>query len=311
MENFFKYLTPENEDKKWGLFLKVAGREKFSGQTRYPNTSHPSDHYFTWDHGRILNEFQVNYITEGYGVYEDPSGRYPVKPGTLLITKPGVWHRYMPDKKTGWTENYIGFDGRIAKELLDNPLFFDNKPTIYIGTKEEFIDTLMKLYEYVQEGKPGYQQLSAGLIMNLLGYIVYTKKQNEPSGRMERIIQNVRCYIRENVENDIDFKDIAKQNNVGYSYFRKMFKEYCGVPPVQYHLDLKLVRAKEMLLTTDKIIKEICHELGFHSIYYFSRFFKSKIGVSPSELRNLSKKPSQAPIDEIKTAKLLLTNQQS
>jgi AraC-like DNA-binding protein len=40
-----------------------------------------------------------------------------------------------------------------------------------------------------------------------------------------------------------------------------------------------------MLLSTDKIIKEISYELGFQSIYYFSRVFKKKLGVSPSEIR--------------------------
>ena len=64
-----------------------------------------------------------------------------------------------------------------------------------------------------------------------------------------------------------------------------MFKKYTGVPPVQYHLDLKILRAKEMLLSTDKIIKEISYDLGFQSIYYFSRVFKKKLGVSPSEIR--------------------------
>ena len=64
-----------------------------------------------------------------------------------------------------------------------------------------------------------------------------------------------------------------------------MFKKYTGVPPVQYHLDLKILRAKEMLLYTDKSIKEISFEMGFQSIYYFSRVFKNKLGISPSEIR--------------------------
>jgi AraC-like DNA-binding protein len=64
-----------------------------------------------------------------------------------------------------------------------------------------------------------------------------------------------------------------------------MFKKYTGVPPVQYHMDLKVLRAKEMLLYSEKSIKEISYELGFQSIYYFSRVFKNKLGFSPSEFR--------------------------
>ena len=94
--------------------------------------------------------------------------------------------------------------------------------------------------------------------------------------------------IRENVEKQIDFKYYAECNNIAYSYFRRMFKLYTGLPPVQYHLDLKIIRSKELLLSTDKIIKEICYELGFESEYYFSRLFKKKMGVSPSKIRTLT-----------------------
>jgi AraC-like DNA-binding protein len=138
----------------------------------------------------------------------------------------------------------------------------------------------------VIEEKPGFQQVVAGMVMKLLGYIVSVEKQrNFSNKRVEKIIQNVRFKIRENIEKELDFKKYAEANNISYSYFRKMFKKYTGVSPVQYQLDLKIMRAKEMLLSTDKIIKEISYDLGFRSVYYFSRIFKNKTGASPSEIR--------------------------
>ncbi len=80
-------------------------------------------------------------------------------------------------------------------------------------------------------------------------------------------------------------KELAKQYNVGYSYFRQMFKKYTGVSPGQYHLQLRLIRAKELLISTNKSIKEISYEQGFQSIYYFSNLFKKKEGMNPSEFR--------------------------
>jgi transcriptional regulator GlxA family with amidase domain len=64
-----------------------------------------------------------------------------------------------------------------------------------------------------------------------------------------------------------------------------MFKQYTGIAPVQYQLDLKIRRAREMLVSTDLSIKEISYELGFQSIHYFSRIFKNKTGMAPSEIR--------------------------
>jgi len=49
-----------------------------------------------------------------------------------------------------------------------------------------------------------------------------------------------------------------------------------------------------MILSSNKIIKEISYELGFQSIYYFSRAFKNKMGVSPIEIRHSQKKQKKS-----------------
>jgi AraC-like DNA-binding protein len=286
MNPFFKYVSPGQEDRDWGLYLNCAGKAVIKPGVIYPPDNHPSGYYFTFEIGRILNEYQIHYITDGEGMYENNSGKYKILPGSLLITKPGEWHRYRPKKHAGWVEHYVGFTGFIAHQMFGRPWLTSKNAVVQIGNRQEIIDTYYKIFDYILEEKPGYQQVAAGMIMKLLGFIVSLDKQKDFSGkRVEKIIQDACFMIRENVESEFDFKNFAEKNNIGYSYFRKMFKKYTGVPPVQYHLDLKLLRAKEMLLNTNKSIKEISFDLGFQSIYYFSRIFKNKLGVSPSEIR--------------------------
>lgn len=286
MEEFFKYLTPGEDDMNWGLYLNVAGKAIIAPGINYPSPNHPSGYYFTWDNGRILHEYQLVYITEGNGVYEDATGAYPIKSGSLLIIQPGVWHRYKPDISTGWTENYIGFNGLMAKHIFGNSQLTALNPLVFIGNRQEFIDTYYKIYGIVKEEKPGFQQVISGMVIKLLGYLVSIEKQlSFVETRIEKIIQKACFMIRENVEKEIDFKLYAECNNIAYSYFRRMFKIYTGLPPAKYQLDLKIIRSKELLLSTDKIMKEICYEVGFESEYYFSRIFKNKIGVSPSRFR--------------------------
>jgi AraC-like DNA-binding protein len=290
VNDFFKYLTPGEEDRAWGIYVNDAGKAEIPPDTpSYPSIEHPTEYHFTWEKGRILNEFQINYITRGSGIYETRSGRFPIKPGSLMVTRPGIWHRYKPDRKSGWTENYTGFDGRIPRELFSQGRAWAEKPVHYIGNREEFIDTYHKIFEIVLDEKPGFQQVASGMIMKLLGYLVSFEKQRNFSGkRMEKVIRNVCFEIRENIGKEIDFKQFAEENNVGYSYFRKMFKQYTGIAPVKYQLDLKIRRAREMLASSDLSIKEIAYEMGFQSIHYFSRIFKKKTGMSPSEIRNNS-----------------------
>jgi AraC-like DNA-binding protein len=290
VEDFFKYLNPGQEDKDWGLFLNCAGKASIKPGVIYPPTTHPSGYYFAYENGRTLNEYQINYITDGAGVYENQGGKFKISPGSLIFTRPGEWHRYKPKKSIGWVEHYVGFSGYIAHQMFGRPWFTQKNSVVEVGNSEEIIDTYFKIFNYTKDEKPGYQQVAAGMIMKLLGFIVSMDKQKDFSGkRVEKIIQNACFTIRENVEAEINFQSFAEDNNIGYSYFRKMFKKYTGVPPVQYHLDLKILRAKEMLLYTDKSIKEISYDLGFQSIYYFSRIFKNKLGVAPSEIRKTVK----------------------
>lgn len=286
MKDFFKYITASEEDKDWGLYLNAAGKLAVPSGIIYPSIEHPSGYYFTWNNGRILNEYQINYITEGSGVLENERGKFSVKPGSLMIIRKGEWHRYRPVKNQGWVEHYIGFDGMFANHFLNENQVLQGQSVIHCGEREDFIDTYCKIFELAQKEDPGNQHIIAGLIIKLLGYIVAWQKQRNFSGTpIEELIQKARFYMRENVESEVDLQKLAKESSIGYSYFRKMFKKYTGISPHQYHLELKINRAKEIILTSNKNMKEISYELGFESIHYFSRLFKKKVGLNPSELR--------------------------
>lgn len=286
MKEYFKYLTTAEDDIDWGLYLNVAGTSSIAPKTIYPPIQHPSGYFFSWETGRILQEYQLNYITHGTGIYENRHGKFQVKPGSIMLVFPNEWHRYRPIRTTGWTENYAGFNGRIAKELLKHPIFTPAQPVINVGIKEEIIDTYLKIYDLVEKERPGFQQIASGMVVKLLGYIVSFEKRKEFSGKhIAKVIEQVRFLMRQNIETEYKMEELAARHNVGYSYFRKMFKKYTGVSPAQYHLQLRIIRAKELLVSTDKNISEIAIQLGFRNVYHFSMLFKKKTGVSPSEFR--------------------------
>ena len=286
MKDFSKYLTASSDDKDFGIFLNCAGKSIIKPESDYPSKEHPTGYYFNWNSGRIFNECLLIYITAGSGVYETNDGVFNIKTGTIIITTPGVWHRYKPNYNTGWHENYIGFEGVIANQLIQKTIQQTKQHIIYCGIREELIDTFYKIFELVQNERPGFQQISSGLIIKLMGYLIAFEKQRFFDGKyIEKLIQKLRFKMRENIEAEIDIKSLAENNNLSYAYFRKMFKKYSGTSPYSYHIDLKIMRAKELLLTSNKSIKEISFELGFDSIHYFSRLFKKRTGQAPSKIR--------------------------
>lgn len=287
MKDFIKYLTTSIEDLEWGIYLNSAGSLTIPANSEYPSKNHPSGYYFTWDQGRILPEYQLNYITYGEGIFENKYGKFNVKPGSLMIIFPGEWHRYKPNYSKGWKENYIGFQGKFASAFMTKPYFKKQQPVIQVGEKEEILDTLIKIFNLTEKEQPGFQQIASGLIIKLLGYLVAFGKQKEFKGKkIVPIVEEARYIMRKEIQKNFDLEDFARQHNIGYSYFRRMFKNFTGISPRQYYLQLKIMRAKELLLSTEKTVKEISYELGFDSIHYFSRLFKKKTGKTPTDFRS-------------------------
>src|SRR4051812_32212368 len=100
--NYYKYLPVSRIDENWGLYVLNAGFNETGAHEPYPSTSHPSHHYFSWEKGRVLNEYQLLYITKGEGLFEsDSCAEQVVKEGTILMLFPGEWHRYKPNGQTG------------------------------------------------------------------------------------------------------------------------------------------------------------------------------------------------------------------
>ncbi|MEM6522620.1 MAG: AraC family transcriptional regulator [Bacteroidota bacterium] len=285
MQDFFWYLTSSPEDRAWGVYLTVGGRYMATKGAQYPRKEHPTGYYFDWETGRILNEFQLIFISEGKGVLETHAGVFEIGSGTIIIIIPGTWHRYRPDTNSGWTEYYIGFDGQLSEHFMAKT--FDNTrnqlPFHCTTNSLEILDTYQKILDLVATQKPGYHQVASGLILKLLGYIkAQSKAKTFDEIHVEGLVNSAKSFIWEHVHENADLKEYSRNQSVSYSYFRKVFKLYTGIAPHQFYLDLKIMRAKELLVANDKSVKAISYELGFESIHYFSRLFKKKTGMSPT-----------------------------
>jgi transcriptional regulator GlxA family with amidase domain len=94
--------------------------------------------------------------------------------------------------------------------------------------------------------------------------------------------------MNESIENPIGIDQLLEEIPMSYSKFRQAFKKATGLSPNQYYLDIRLNKAKELLTSTSLTVNEISYHAGFESIFYFSKLFKKKNGVSPKDYRSCS-----------------------
>ena len=131
------------------------------------------------------------------------------------------------------------------------------------------------------------QQLMAGIVNHLIGMMYSLERNIELSKNQMQVdmISRARLRIREALESNLTIQQVAEDLGVSYSNFRKLFKEFTGLSPATYQQELRLMRAKELLSTTDLTVKEIAYRLNFESPDYFSAKFKAKMGCKPSDIK--------------------------
>ena len=283
--DLFKYLSSSTQDEKWGLVCTTVGYQHVAPHQPYPVSLLPSDYNFTTQ-GRILDEYQLVYITEGEGFFQsDSCPLRPIEAGTVILLYPGERHLYYPNIETGWNEMWVGFKGEQADCIVRN-FFVQGDPLVKVGVRESLVSLYHKIIKYSEESIRGAQQVMAGVITHLMGriYFEHVNFSNRGNKNTDKINQ-AQMLLRENIATRLSPADIAAQLSMSYSLLRSLFKNITGVSMSSYQQQLKLNLAKELLTTSTKNISEIAYETGFESVSRFCCFFKQHMKITASEFR--------------------------
>jgi len=106
------------------------------------------------------------------------------------------------------------------------------------------------------------------------------------------IVNRVKSFIQDNLRYDISVKEIAEKLGVSIYYMCHLFKSETGITIVDYKNEMRIIKAKNYLVNTDKKITDIAQECGFGGDSYFCKVFMEHENVSPSQYRAFCKKAS-------------------
>lgn len=90
-----------------------------------------------------------------------------------------------------------------------------------------------------------------------------------------------------NTENPLPHRALAQQVNISIRQLERLFRKYLNTSPKVYYLELRLEKARSLLMQTDMSISEISVTCGFNSSSHFSKCYRRKFGVSP-RFQNIS-----------------------
>ncbi len=97
------------------------------------------------------------------------------------------------------------------------------------------------------------------------------------------LVQNIKEYLGSHVNEPVTLDDICGMYHMSRSYICRLFKNEVGCGVIDHHIDLKIKQAKLLIRSDELNLTQIAEKLGYASLQHFSRIFKTKTQMSPSE----------------------------
>ncbi len=251
--------------------------------------------------------YEINLIIRGSGRHYIESNSCDVAEGSVFVIPPHIQHGYYPYSRLDVYHLLIHpeFFSRYASELYACPGYtalFEIEPflrcrfekalflTLNSGVLKQLLlefEELERLYSMQYGGK--YVLLNArtlyligGLcqMMSLTG--AASPGQSAPDYRP--ILQCMES-IRRNPGEKLTVSILAKQAGMSRSTFLRHFGTICSCTPMEYLMQTRLEKAKELLLSTPLSVTQIALECGFYDCSHLIRHFVQAFGVPPAAYR--------------------------
>lgn len=250
------------------------------------------DARLTYYHSHSVLE--IAYILSGKGQYLIDGVTYDVKQGDLLVCNPGVMHQSIITNPADPTLEFVaGISDLHFLNMEPNTLKLPDGCPVLSLSNEVKREISRCCYEIIDEnmapqsGRYYLVQAQMMKILILLYRSVVEKPKDEVVGvpfesySKSYVVQKIIQYLKANYSQHISLDGIAQNMYLSPVYISKIFKEKTGDSPINYLIQIRLAKAKEMLEENRGSIRAIAAQVGYDDVYHFSKLFKKYYGVSP------------------------------
>ncbi|MCI7801993.1 MAG: response regulator [Floccifex porci] len=141
----------------------------------------------------------------------------------------------------------------------------------------------LKITDYIL--KPVNYEEFGNCIDNLKISLFESKKENKDSQQKDRMIVSITKYLQNHLQEDVSLNVLAQEFHLNAQYISQLFKSEIGVGFLTYLTNIRIEHAKKLLLSTDDAISDISDQCGYNDYRVFTKVFKKKEGITPSQFR--------------------------
>ena len=216
---------------------------------------------------------------------------FDVKADDLIIVNPNVPHTEMSRDESPLEYIVLGIEGLQFTSFTNHMEYEDYSVHNYYEFKHEILFYLKTLVQEMAQQDDDYEAVCQNLLEVLIINMVRRTKANlivAPSQKITKECHFVEQYINNHYQEDITLELLSEKTYMSKFYLVHAFKQYKGVSPINYLIQLRVQQAKELLETTNYSIAQISDSCGFSSQSYFSQVFKKACGMTPNAYRKSS-----------------------
>lgn len=168
------------------------------------------------------------------------------------------------------------------KKMLENIIYNTISTLDEIGFADEELNIKkMEFFSQIANAKDIDE-----LIEVIEAILAFIKAKVESYGEAgDELFHKIQEYINQNYEQNITLDSIANEFHISYSYLSSCFSQYANRGFNEYLNEVRIKRAKELLVSTDNLIADISEMVGYSDQSYFGKVFKKITGLSPSVYR--------------------------
>jgi AraC-like DNA-binding protein len=247
------------------------------------------DHYTYRKKG--LPENFLFYCVDGHGWYELEGQRHEIGPNEFFILPQNVEHAYGNDPEHPWSIYWIHFGGEGLAAFNETLAVQRHFKPFLIKNNVQTISVFTKIYKALQLGYSIDNLLFANMCLShFLTLFIYNSRHYETvESENPDCVDGAILYMQQHIDENISLNELSKHYNYSVSRFSNLFRQKTGYAPIDYFLQMKMQKACQQLDFTTHSIKYIAFSMGFDDPYYFSKRFKTIIGVSPKKYRSMKK----------------------
>lgn len=238
-----------------------------------------------------------HYFDGYYGLQFISSGRIQLKVNdsevitargpVCFFTAPGAAFSYNSLPGETREHYFVCFKGpRIERYLQGGLLPQETAAEFFpVSASEKFLSNWKHLLRYLRQSGHFSHGEAVLRLEKILFEVAKSLHQGSNDNSARDRMTELASRIADNPGNDWNFDEEAEKLDISRIHFRRLFRKATGMPLWHYVLNCRIRYASQLLLSTDKLVKEIACECGFNGVFHFSREFKKIMKKSPENFR--------------------------